>query len=491
MRRYNCFYLSLFCLFVFSLIGCQTRAPESPKKVDIPEGEVDPAVWGVVYPVEYDLYKKTAEPKPVGLSKYKKGYDADLIIYDKISEFPYLAILYNGMAFSLEYNEPRGHSYMLKDVLEIDPARYAAGGVCLTCKSPYANILREKMGEDYFKKPFMEVHSQIPDKHKELGVTCVECHNPRTMENRISKFALKDALRKMGKDPEHLEHQELRSLVCGQCHVTYVVEKDANMKSKNLFFPWDKSRYGRITIEDIIKVLKSSPSYREWTQKMTGYKLAFIRHPEFELFTNNSVHFNANVSCADCHMPYKRVGNYKVSDHNVTSPLKNGMKSCIVCHSEGEEYLRNQVYAIQDRTVSTLLKAGYRLAYVTKYIEKVNSIRKEGKEIDPALLSKIQDLYEESIYRLIFINAENSLGFHNPTETMRILSDSISYAAECEKILVKILSENNVNYNEIRLQLVNYLNERGKKKLNFKPEQEFSDPFETLYEIVPKEINSR
>ena len=48
-----------------------------------------------------------------------------------------MALLFNGWGFGVEYNEPRGHYYMLIDQLEIDPSRLKAGGVCLTCKSPY------------------------------------------------------------------------------------------------------------------------------------------------------------------------------------------------------------------------------------------------------------------------------------------------------------------------------------------------------------------
>lgn len=483
--------LFVICFVNFILFSCQGPKPESPKRFEIPESEIEPSVWGKNYPVEYDLWRKTGEPKPSGLSKYKKGSDIGGVTYDKISEYPFLAVIYSGMAFSVEYNEPRGHYYMLTDVLAIDPLRRGAGGVCLTCKSPYANQLKEQMGIDYFRKPFDEVHSKIPDKHKELGVSCIECHNPNTMQNRITKFTAVEAFKKIGKDPNTLEHQELRSAVCAQCHVTYTIPKDENKKSEYVFFPWDGSRYGDISIENIIKVIKSSPKYKEWTHKTTGYKLGFIRHPEYELYTRNSVHFNANVSCADCHMPYKRVGAFKVSDHNITSPLKNGMKSCIVCHSEGEEYLRNQVLTIQDRTISVLLKAGYKLAYVAKYIERINELTKDGKGTDNATLAKIQDLYEEAVYRLIFIIAENSVGFHNPTETMRILSDSISFASECEKLAVKILSENNVDYNSIRLALMNHLNNRGKKKLNFKPEQEFRDPYDILYKFIPEKTEER
>ena len=156
--------------FLLSLLlfACQGAKPESPKKTEIPENEIEPSVWGRNYPIEYDLWKQTAEEKPSGRSKYKKGSDAGGILFDKISEYPYLSVILSGMAFSIEYNEPRGHFYMLKDVLEIDPSRRSPGGACLTCKSPYANQLYKQFGTEYFKMTFDEAHSKIPDKHKEL-----------------------------------------------------------------------------------------------------------------------------------------------------------------------------------------------------------------------------------------------------------------------------------------------------------------------------------
>jgi nitrite reductase (cytochrome c-552) len=82
--------------------------------------------------------------------------------------------------------------------------------------------------------------------------------------------------------------------------------------------------------------------------------MAFIRHPEFEFFTNQSPHFQGGLSCADCHMPYKRVGSNKISDHNMTSPLKNDMRACMQCHTSTAEEMRNQVLTIQDRTISMM-----------------------------------------------------------------------------------------------------------------------------------------
>ena len=74
------------------------------------------------------------------------------------------------------------------------------------------------------------------------------------------------------------------------------------MQSVGILFPWQNSKLGNITIEDIIKKIRFDDSLKEWKQTVTGFKLAFIRHPEFEFFSNNSVHWKAGAACADCHM---------------------------------------------------------------------------------------------------------------------------------------------------------------------------------------------
>ncbi len=71
------------------------------------------------------------------------------------------------------------------------------------------------------------------------GVACIDCHNNRDMSLRISRdFNLTQALQSMGKDPEKLTRQEMRSAVCAQCHVTYNIPKDADGNSVGLSFSW-------------------------------------------------------------------------------------------------------------------------------------------------------------------------------------------------------------------------------------------------------------
>jgi nitrite reductase (cytochrome c-552) len=463
---------------LMALAGCQPSKPEPRQTVVIPDGEIDPSVWGKAYPEEYELWKKTEEPITKRTSKYKTGMDGGQISVDKLSEFPYMALLFKGWGFGDEYNEPRGHAYMIRDQLEIDSSRLKAGGVCLTCKTPYAPKLQKEMGLDYYKKPFKEVLAQIPEKDRNLGVACIDCHSNKDMTLQISRgFTLTKALQEMGTDPATLTRQQMRTTVCAQCHVTYAINKDAEGKSTGVYFPWQNSKWGAITIEDIIKRLRSDETVKEWKQTVTGFKLGYIRHPEFEFWTNNSVHFKAGASCADCHMPYTKIGVFKVSDHRVMSPIQNEMRACQQCHAESPDWLKERVFSIQDRTVSMMLRSGYATATVAKLFEATHKARDAGKAIDEALYAKAKDFYEEAFYRTLFIGAENSIGFHNPTEGLRILGDSIAFATKAEGFLRQLLAKAGVDVPvKVDLEIMKYVDNRGEKKLKFNPSMEFKDP---------------
>jgi nitrite reductase (cytochrome c-552) len=462
-----------------AIFACQPPKTEPVRPVKIADGDLDPANWGKAYPIHYELWKKTEEPTQPGKSKYKRGFDADAVTYDKLSEFPFMALLFSGWGFGVEYNEPRGHAYMIKDQLSIDEARLKAGGVCLTCKTPYATKLEAELGPAYYYTPWKEVHARIPKEHQELGVACVDCHDNKDMSLKISRTTtLTKALEFMGVNQAKVSRQDMKSLVCAQCHVTYNVNKDQDKRSVGIYFPWQGSKVGNITVENIIKQIRNDPSVGEWTQKVTGFKMAFIRHPEYELFSNNSVHWKAGASCADCHMPYTKVGAYKVSDHRVTSPLKNDLKACMQCHTESREWLQERVFAIQDRTVSLMIRAGYATATVAKLFEKAHEAQAAGKSIDKALYDKAKDFYEEAFYRTNFVGAENSVGFHNPIEAMRILGDSVAFATKAEALLRQALTKAGVDVPIIvNLELNKYLDERGKKKLKYDPKVVINDPF--------------
>ena len=475
----NAFFLpaSLWVLVLLAA-GCSPPKPEPFPVGEIAPDEVDPEVWGKVYPLHYASWRRTKEPKPAGKSRYKKGWDDDEIVYDKLSEFPFLALLYNGWGFGIEYNEPRGHYYAVTDQLEIDPSRVSPGGVCLGCKSPYHRRMTETHGlEDYLKKPFRDAVAMLPEKHRELGPACIDCHRPDPMALATTKAHLDSGLLMIAK--QEPSRQELRSLACAQCHITYVVPRDAERKvAGDITLPWRYGQWGDISIEGIIQDLLSDESRLEWTQKVTGFRMPFIRHPEFELFSKGSVHFNAGVACADCHMPFRRVGRYKISDHDVTSPLKLDLKACAQCHTQSREWLEQRIYHTQDRTLSLILRAGYATAACAKLFESLHAAKGRGAAVDEAIYQEARNGYMQAFLRVVFINAENSTGFHNPAEAGRVLGDAIAFAGRTEALLRQLLAAAGIDPGlEVALELGTYLNDRGEANLHFVPDQEFEDPF--------------
>ncbi|MCJ8502852.1 ammonia-forming cytochrome c nitrite reductase subunit c552 [Desulfatitalea alkaliphila] len=473
-------FLSACLLIVFFLwYGCAPPQPQQFPTGEIAADEYDPEVWGKVYPLHYESWLATKEPKPAGTSKYKRGWDDDLIVYDKLSEFPFLGLLYNGWGFGIEYNEPRGHYYAVTDQLEIDPSRVSPGGVCLGCKTPFHRQMSETHGLDgYLKKPFREAVAMLPEKLQELGPACIDCHNPDPWELTTKKAHLENGLLAIAKqDPSR---QELRMLACAQCHVTYTVPRDQQMKvAGDITLPWRNGKWGDISIEGIIEDLLSDYSRLEWTQKVTGFKMPFIRHPEFELFSKGSVHFNAGVACADCHMPYTRKGSYKISDHDVTSPLKADLRACAQCHTQSKEWLTERIHHTQDRTASLILRAGYATATCAKLFETLHAAQQDGAAVAPELYEAAKDNYMQAFLRVVFINAENSTGFHNPAEAGRVLGDAIAFAGRSEGLLRQLLAGAGLDPGlEVALELGKYLNGRGEAGLDFVPDQEFHDPFD-------------
>lgn len=163
-------------------------------------------------------------------------------------------------------------------------------------------------------------------------------------------------------------------------------------------------------------------------------------------------------------MPYTKIGAYKVSNHRVTSPLKTDLRACVQCHSESSEWLRSQVESIQDRTVSLMVRAGYATATVAKLFEKVHNAQASGKNIDKLLYDKAKDYYEEAFFRIIFIGAENSVGFHNPSEALRVLGDALAFAGKAEGLLRQAIAKASVDVPlKVDLELHKYLESRGKR----------------------------
>jgi nitrite reductase (cytochrome c-552) len=205
--------------------------------------------------------------------------------------------------------------------------------------------------------------------------------------------------------------QEMRSYVCGQCHVTYYFQPP----NKRLTFPWAKG----LKVEDIIAV-EDEAKINEWTHPDSGAQLIKARHPEFELW-NQGVHARSGVTCADCHMPYMRQGGLKISDHQINSPLLKINRSCQTCHHFPEEELKARVEDTQDRLFNL------RNTALDALVDLINDIKdQKAKGATDAQLADARAYQRKGQFMIDFVMSENSMGFHAPQEATRILGDAIN-----------------------------------------------------------------
>jgi nitrite reductase (cytochrome c-552) len=216
--------------------------------------------------------------------------------------------------------------------------------------------------------------------------------------------------------------QEMRSFVCGQCHVEYYCATKMPLE-----FPWSKG----LKVEDQeahwnAVTFKDGARFHDYVHAESGAEILKAQHPEFELWSQG-IHARSGVSCADCHMPYIREGATKVSDHWVRSPLLNVNRACQTCHNVPEQELLDRVALIQDRNHELLQRAGTAIMGLLDAVKAAKEAGATMEQLKPAL-----ELQRKAQWRLDFIAAENSMGFHAPQEAARILGEAIDYARQGE-----------------------------------------------------------
>jgi nitrite reductase (cytochrome c-552) len=263
-------------------------------------------------------------------------------------------------------------------------------------------------------------HMKYPEarQYAKHPVACIDCHEPKTMQLRVTRPAFIQGIRafkaKQGVENYDVNaqatRQEMRSYVCAQCHVTYYFKGP----DKTLTFPWEKGLH----VEEIIADEDQS-KVKEWEHPDTGAGLIKPRHPEFEVWSQG-VHARSGVACADCHMPYTRMGGLKISDHQVNSPLLKINRSCQTCHHFTEQELRARVEDIQDNFFNL------RNTAMDALVDLINDIKANKDHATPEQLAQAREAQRHAQFMIDFIISENSMGFHAPQEAMRILGNAIN-----------------------------------------------------------------
>ncbi len=398
--------------------------------VELDDETTDPAVWGKNFPLQYDGYSRTVdmERTTYGGSEAlpREPTDDDprtVVSRSKLDRIPQLRKLWAGYAFAVDYREARGHAYALEDQTYTGRQRVVQQpGTCMQCHaSSYVAMM--KLGEGDLQAGFDRIN-QMPYQealdHVGFPVTCIDCHDPDTMALRITRPSFMDAVKQWKAaegEPDYdladATRQEMRSFVCGQCHVEYYFSGP----NRNLVFPWAKG----LTADDQLEYFEES-GFADWTHAETGAPMLKAQHPEFEMW-QQGVHGNAEVSCSDCHMPYKRVGAMKISDHHVRSPMLNINNACQTCHNHAEADIQAQVEQIQGRhkKLTTIT-----LDAVMDLIDDIVAAQEAGAS--DAQLERARSFQRKASWYVDWVDAENSTGFHAPQEGARLLGQAINYA---------------------------------------------------------------
>jgi nitrite reductase (cytochrome c-552) len=400
--------------------------------VELTDTTVDAAVWGRNFPQQYDDYGKTVDmvrTRYGGSEATPRAPTATdpraIVAQSRLREDPRLMEMWAGYAFARDFREERGHAYMLDDQVFTERQQATKQpGTCLHCHaSMYVAYRRAGDGdliagfERLNPMPYFEARKQVGDH----PISCIDCHSPATMQLRVTRPGFMEGMRayKASQGIEDYDvnrdasRQEMRTYVCGQCHVEYYFKG----KEKRLTYPWERG----LRVDSMLAYYEAN-GHRDWLHARSGAPVLKAQHPEFEMY-NQGIHARSGVACADCHMPYERRGALKISDHHVRSPLLNIDQACQTCHKISEAELRERVHAIQDRTFETRNLAIDALLDLIREIERARG----ADSTDPGVL-KAQRYQRAAQFFADFVEAENSMGFHADQEAVRILSNSINFS---------------------------------------------------------------
>ncbi len=390
----------------------------------IAQWEPNNATWGQNYPVEYESYLRTRTMDT--RTKYGGADPRDYLTAD-----PYLVILFAGYGFSADYRQGWGHYYAIQDVTGTKRIkRPFNAATCWTCKSTDVPRLMNQMGiKEFYAANFHDLTKEVTH-----PIGCQDCHDPQTMKLRITRPALKEAFAAMGRDINTAAHQEMRSLVCAQCHVEYYFRTDEKTGEKNyLVLPWRKGT----TLEDILAYYDEL-DFSDYVHPISGTPIIKAQHPDYELYLTG-IHSFRNVSCADCHMPYHTEGGVKYTDHHVQSPLLNIANSCAVCHRWSEDEIRNRVESIQRKVENAKLAAEEVLVHA--HFDVAAAVQAGAT---PENLGEVRKLLRRAQFRWDFVAANNGMGFHSPQESMRLLGDAARLAQEARVQAARLLAKRGI-----------------------------------------------
>jgi nitrite reductase (cytochrome c-552) len=416
------FFVTLVVVFLVGLFGASIIERRSEAQIPFQAGKpINPLeprneVWGESFPRQWQTYQRTIDTT----FATKHGGSASI---DMLEKHPNYVVLWAGYAFAKGYMQGRGHMHAIEDVRVTLRTGQPQPATCWTCKSTDVPRMINQLGaSDFYKQSWASMGPEIVN-----PIGCADCHDSQTMNLTITRPALVEAFQRMGRDINQATHQEMRSLVCAQCHVEYYFK---GKEEKYLTFPWDNGLsaeemeryYDDVEHIDFIHVLSRAPILK-------------AQHPDWEL-ARMGIHMQRGVSCADCHMPYRTEGGVKFTNHHIGSPLQNIAGSCQVCHRESEQTLMENVYERQDKVLELAQTAEEVL--VQAHIEAKTAWDNGATEQQ---MKEILTLIRHAQWRWDFVVASHGGSFHAPLESARLLGSAIHKSENARGRLAAVLTQ--------------------------------------------------
>lgn len=434
-----CAAIAFGIMSIFTNIFEKKQEGKNPffRVVELTDDTEDPVIWGKNFPQQYDGYIRTVDmvrTRYGGSEAIPREPTEDdprhVTSYSKLDYIPQLKRMWAGFAFAVDFRGARGHAYMLEDQLFTGRHIVQQPGTCINCHAS-VYVPFKKFGDGDIIKGFEKFNPMPFEEAKKFvkrPISCIDCHDSKTMELRITRPAFIEgirALKALEGIPDYdvdkmATHQEMRSFVCAQCHVEYYFQGD----QRRLVFPWSKG----LKVENMLAYF-DEVGFSDWQHKETGAPMLKVQHPEFEMWSQGT-HAQAGVSCVDCHMPYQRVGALKITNHHVRSPLLNINNACQTCHKVSEDNLLKRTEKIQDRHVNLVHTT---LDALVDLIDDIKNAREKGVSEDKIKIA--QDFQRKASFYVDYVEAENSSGFHAAQEAARILGESINFSRQGQLIL--------------------------------------------------------
>jgi len=164
----------------------------------------DPETWGKNFPMQYDDYKRTVDQQRTRYGGSEalphaptQADPRTLVARSKLEEDPRLIEMWAGYSFSKDYREKRGHAYMLDDQTFTERQKANPPGACLNCHASMV-VAYNQVGSGDPMKGFEAINHMSYLEARKLvkhPIACIDCHDPRTMELRVTRPAFVEGIK--------------------------------------------------------------------------------------------------------------------------------------------------------------------------------------------------------------------------------------------------------------------------------------------------------